>query len=217
MGSTRIEQPTTPAAPSTSQSVQDWVANLPAIFAEQQRQAPLEAQQQLDLMKQFGVPLAQAGYDVQKALYPEVTALTEKLATTASQGMDSGLPDWAKQTYQDTFRAQLGDNALSGVGADYMSRGMMQQEKDWRDYYNNLGLTIAGRQPLMQPQAPQTSNYAGGFTPNSVMSYNASNYQNYSNAYSDMYKSNAGFQGGNNELWAKMIGSGVGAAGAMMM
>jgi len=217
MGSTKIEQPSAPVAPSTSQSVQDWVANLPAIFAEQQRQAPLEAQQQLDLMKQFGVPLAQAGYDVQKALYPEVTALTEKLATTASQGMDSGLPDWAKQTYQDTYRAQLGDNALSGVGADYMSRGMMQQEKDWRDYYNNLGLTIAGRQPLMQPQAPQTSNYAGSFTPNSVMGYNSTNYQNYSNAYSDMYKSNAGFQGGNNELWAKMIGSGVGAAGAMMM
>lgn len=215
--STRIEQPSAPAAPSTSQSVQDWVANLPAIFAEQQRQAPLEAQQQLDLMKQFGVPLAQAGYDVQKALYPEVTALTEKLATTASQGMDSGLPDWAKQTYQDTYRAQLGDNALSGVGADYMSRGMMQQEKDWRDYYNNLGLTIAGRQPLMQPQAPQTSNYTSQFTPGSVMGYNSTNYGNYSKAYSSMYDTNSQFQTNQNKMWYDLGSSAAAGVGMAMM
>lgn len=214
MGSTTIEQPATPAAPTTAESVQAWVDALPQIYQTQMQYAPLQAQQQVSLAQQYAAPLGQAQLAAQQAMYPQTTALQEKLATAASQGMDSGLPDWAKQTYQDTFRAQLGENALSGVGADYMSRGMMQQEKDWRDYYNNLGLSVAGRQPLSSPGQAQTSDYMSQFTPNSVMGYNAQNYGNYSNAYSNMYGSNANVQQGINKNWFDL---GSGAAGGVGM
>lgn len=219
MGSTNIEQPTPPSAPSTAESVQAWVDALPQIYKTQMEYAPLQAQQQVSLAQQYAAPLGQAQLAAQQAMYPQTTALQEKLATTASQGMDSGLPSWAKQSYLDTYRAQLGDNALAGVGADYMSRGMMQQEKDWRDYYNNLGLSVAGRQPLSQPGQAQTSDYMSGFTPNSVMGYNAQNYGNYSNAYSSMYGTNQQAQASSNDMWGKIIGSTAGAAGqaAMMM
>ena len=217
MGSTKVEAPQTPAAPTTAESVQAWVDALPKIYETQMQYAPLQAQQQVSLAQQYAAPLGQAQLAAQQAMYPQTTALQEKLATAASQGMDSGLPDWAKQTYQDTFRAQLGENALSGVGADYMSRGMMQQEKDWRDYYNNLGLSVAGRQPLSSPGQAQTSDYMSQFTPNSVMGYNAQNYGNYSNAYANMYGTNQQAQASSNDMWTRIIGSGMGAAGAMMM
>lgn len=216
MGSTKIEQPSTPAAPTTADSVQAWVDSLPAIYEAQMKYAPLQAQQQVSLAQQYAAPLGQAQLAAQQAMYPQTTALQEKLATAASQGMDSGLPDWAKQSYQDTFRAQLGDNALSGVGADYMSRGMMQQEKDWRDYYNNLGLSVAGRQPLSSPGQAQTSDYMSQFTPNSVMGYNAQNYGNYSNAYSSMYGSNQQAQASANDMWAKIIGGGMQGTGSAL-
>ncbi len=216
MGSTKIETPSAPAAPTTAESVQAWVDALPQIYQTQMQYAPLQAQQQVSLAQQYAAPLGQAQLAAQQAMYPQTTALQEKLATAASQGMDSGLPDWAKQTYQDTFRAQLGENALSGVGADYMSRGMMQQEKDWRDYYNNLGLSVAGRQPLSSPGQAQTSDYMSQFTPNSVMGYNAQNYGNYSNTYANMYGTNQQAQSSSNDMWSKIIGSGMGAFGTMM-
>lgn len=215
--STKISQPSTPAAPSTADSVQAWVNSLPTVFAEQQRQAPLEAQQQLELLQRYGAPMGQAVMAAQSSMYPVTTQLQEKLATAASQGMDSGLPDWAKNSYRDTYRAQLGENALSGAGADYMSRGMMEAEKSWRDYYNNLGLTVAGRQPLSNPQAPQTSNYTSGFTPGSVMNYNATNYGNYSNAYQNMYDTNSQFQTSQNKMWYGLGGSVAGGIGAALM
>lgn len=215
--STKISAPSTPAAPTTADSVQAWVNSLPTVFAEQQRQAPLEAQQQLELLQRYGAPMGQAMLAAQSAMYPVTTQLQEKLATAASQGMDSGLPDWAKDSYRDTYRAQLGENALSGAGADYMGRGMMEAEKSWRDYYNNLGLTVAGRQPLSNPQAPQTSNYTSGFTPGSVMNYNATNYGNYSNAYQNMYDTNSQFQTSQNKMWYGLGGSVAGGIGAALM
>ena len=217
MGSTRIETPSSPAAPTTAESVQAWVDALPKIYETQMQYAPLQAQQQVSLAQQYAAPLGQAQLAAQQAMYPQTTALQEKLATAASQGMDSGLPDWAKQTYQDTFRAQLGENALSGIGADYMSRGMMQQEKDWRDYYNNLGLSVAGRQPLSSPGQAQTSDYMSQFTPNSVMKYNAQNYGNYSNAYANMYNTNSQMQQFQDNRFDQYLNSGIGGVSQAMM
>jgi len=175
-GETSITYPSTPAQPTTGQSMADWVANAPAVFAEQTRQAPLEAQQQLQLLQQYGTPMAQAYKTAQEALYPTTTALQEKMAGMASSGMDQGLTNEERQQYTSDINANLGSNVGSGIGADYMSRNMLMANQQRKDYNTNLGLSLAGRSPLAQPQLPQTNNYASTFTPATVMGFNSQNY-----------------------------------------
>ena len=216
MGSTTVEAPSTPAAPTTAQSMQDWIQNYPAMFQLQQQYAPQEAAQQVALAQQYAQPIGQAMKTAQEAMYPQETQITNALNQQVQQGMSSQLPDWARQSYMDTMRSQLGENAMSGVGADYMSTGLLQQQQNWQNYYRDLGLSITGRQPIATAQMPNYSNYASGYTPSSVANTNAVNYGNYANAYSSMYGSNQQAQASQNNMWSNIIGSGLGAAGTMM-
>lgn len=184
-----------PQPQTTGQSIQDWIKNYPQIFELQSKYAPQEAAQQVSLAQQYAEPLGQAMKSAQEAMYPDETAFIKNTLSMAQQGQGAGLPNWAKQQYMDTMRAQLGENALAGSGADYMSTGLNQQTMDWQKYYTDLGLSIAGRQPIATANSPQTSNYASTFTPQSVMNYNSQNYGNYSNAWS-ANQANQGNMGG---------------------
>jgi len=192
MGSTP-EVAETPAAPTTAQNMQDWITNYPAMFALQKEYAPQEAQQQLELAQKYAQPLGEAYKAANDAMYPETAAIQEKLASQALEGMSSEVPDYMKQQYQSDLRANLGSNAGSGIAADYTSRGLLQQKQDWGNYYRDLGLSVAGRQPLSTAQSPTYSNYASSYTPGQVASTNSSNYNAYSNAYANMYGTNANY------------------------
>jgi len=196
MGGTTVNQP---SAPSVSSNISDWVENYPAVFALQQQYAPQEAAQQVALAEQYAAPLGTAFKSAQEAMYPNEAALSNQLTQIAQQGISGSMPDWAKQSYMDTMRAQLGENAMSGVGADYMSTGLLQQQEDWNRYYQNLGLSIAGRQPIYSASTPTTSNYTSTFTPSSILGYNA---QNYSTA-ANMYNRSSGTGNG----WGSILGS----------
>jgi len=187
---TNIYQPKPPAAPSTADATKAWVESMPEVFAMQQEYAPKEAQQQLDLLQQYGQPMAQAYADAQKSLNPETSSLQEKMAGQASAGMDAGVPDWMADKYRSELNANLGTNVGSGISADYVSRGMLQQQKGYQDYYRNLGLSLAQRQPLAQPTAPQTTNQMQQFTPQTNMGYMSSNYGNFAQASRPMATTN---------------------------
>lgn len=209
-GTTQISAPA-PVQPSTSSSVQDWANALPQIYNTQMQYAPLQAQQQVDLAQQYAAPLGQAMETAQSAMYPQTTALQENLAGQAATGMQSPLPDWMKQQYQSDMNAQLGTNVNAPIGADYSSRGLMQLGQNWQQYYQNLGLSVTGRQPLNQATAPNTADYLSGFTPNSVMQ---SQNQNYGTA-SNVYGSQLGYNSAANQSMMNLIGSGIGAAGSI--
>jgi hypothetical protein len=168
------------AAPSTQEGIDAWVKSMPTVFAEQQRQAPLEAQQQLDLLKQYGLPLSQAAQSIDQALYPQTSAIQENLAGIAIQGSNATqMPDWMQKQYQSTYNANLGTNAGSGMGAEYVSRNMQQQLYGQQQNYQNMALSLAGRQPLSQAQSPQYTNYASTFTPGGVAQQQQSAYNSY--------------------------------------
>ena len=219
----------------------------------QNQYAPELMQQQMELQKQYQPELMRQQYDLQKEympqmarleqqtaqeLYPETAGLQEQLATRASQGMNERLPSWMKDEYMSNMRANLGEQALSPLGSDTMSRGLMQLGEDWNRYYQNLGLQVGGRQPLTQvgsvqvpgvqtPQvqgqqfnAPQYqgSNWTQGFTPNSTWGNMNQGYGSYSNLYGSMYGANAGLQSSQNQMMGQMVGGmmgGIGAAGGM--
>ena len=208
--STSIEA-SQPTAPTTGQSVQDWANALPQIYQTQMQYAPLQAQQQVELAQKYAGPLGQAMQAAQSGMYPKTTALQENLAGVATEGMSSQVPDWMQQAYRSNMSAQLGNNVNAPIGADYMSRGLLQQQQDWQRYYQNLGLSVTGRQPLTQAGTPQTSDYMSGFTPGSVMQSNNQNYGTAAGIYGNQlsYNSNA------NGQMMNMIGAGIGAAGTM--
>lgn len=180
MGGTSIESP---KAPTVTSSMADYVKNYPALFNLMQQYMPQEAAMQVGLAQQYAEPMGQAYKTAQEAMYPQETAITNLLNQQIQQGMTGELPDWARQSYMDTMRGQLGENALAGVGADYMSRGLLEQQKSWQDYYRNLGLSVTGRQPISTAQVPQTTNQLGNYTPANVLSYNAANYGTAANIY----------------------------------
>uniref|UniRef100_A0A6M3XVE0 Uncharacterized protein n=1 Tax=viral metagenome TaxID=1070528 RepID=A0A6M3XVE0_9ZZZZ len=217
MGSTNVSSPAAPAAPTTTSSIADWVQNYPAVFALQQQYAPQEAQMQVDLANQYAGQYGTAMKTAQEAMYPDETKFTQDALAKAQEGMQGGVPDWQRQQYQSDLRANLGTNIGSGIGADYTSRGLLQQNQDWQKYYTDLGLSIAGKQPIATASQPQTSNYLSQFTPNSVMGYNAQNYGNYSNAYSSMYGANASLQGNVNNVNQGYVKMGLQGFGGMMM
>lgn len=190
-GSTKVSMPSTPAAPSTAEAVTAWVNAMPQVYETQMKYAPLEAQQQVDLAKQFAQPLGEAYLEAQKAMYPEQYALQSELMTKAKEGMNSDVPDWMRQEYLSNLNANLGTNIGSPIAADYASRGLMQQKQDWQNYYQNMAMSLAGSQPVFNATSPTSTNYMSNFTPTSNMSYMGNNYGNYANAYTSMYNTNA--------------------------
>jgi len=213
MSSTKVQQPQTPAAPSTAEAVRAWAETMPQVFAEQQRQAPLEAQQQLELLQQYGQPLGQAALEAQRALYPSEYAISDEMQRQIQEGISGEVPEWYTQQYEDYAKSVLGENIASPLGAGDYARGMLEQQKGWGDYYRNLGMSFTGRQPIYQPQQPQTSNYMAGYTPQAVMGQMGTNYGNYMSGYGSMYGANATLGASRNKMLGQMVGGGLGALG----
>jgi len=177
----KYEAPAAPAAaPTTAESIDAWVKAMPTVFAEQQRQAPLEAQQQLELLQQYGLPISQTAQGIDQALYPNTSKIQETLAGQAMQGATATqMPDWMRKNYLNEYNSQLGTNAGSPIGAEYTSRNMQSQLFNQQQYYQNMGMSLAGRQPLTQTQAPNYTNYMSTFTPTGVGNQQMQGYNSY--------------------------------------
>lgn len=208
-----------PPAPSAADTAKAWADAMPQVYETEIKYAPLQAQSELDLLQKYAAPIGQAYKSAMEELYPETAGLQENLALQARQGMTADMPAWMKDAYRDEYSAALGTNVGSPIGADYMSRGMMWEQKKYNDYYRDLALSVSGRQPLAQPQRAQTGNYSQGFTPESVMSYGAQTYGSNTAAYANMYGSQLGYQsavrGQNMSLAGSVIGGGLSAAGSI--
>lgn len=170
-GGETVYVPTPAAAPTAAQSAADYAASLPAQYEAALKYQPqfdqLQYEQYAKLAPQYTALMDQ----INKQYYPETYGLQEQLAKTASEAAGATqIPDWMQQQYRSNLSAQLGTNVNSPIGADYVSRGLIDQAQQYRQYYQNLGLSLAGRQPLTSPQYQQ---------PNYSVANNAN--QNYGN------------------------------------
>ena len=162
MGGKKTVYQAPPAPPTVGQSMAEYVKYLPQIIETQLK---------------YAEPTALKLRDVERSLYPTTAGLQENLAQQATEGMKSEVPDWMKREYLSNLRASIGGSSLRGIGADYVSRGLLQQKQDWRNYYRNMAMSLAGRQPLINAFSGQAMQ--GGFTPGQVMNFNASTYSPY--------------------------------------
>lgn len=217
MGSTNIESAPAPTAPSTGDAVREWVNSMPQVYQTQMQYAPLQAQQAVDLANQYAGQYGQALQKAQAGMYPVTSQLQEQLATQAQQGMSQDVPSWMQDQYRSNVNAQLGNNANSPIGADYMSRGLLQQQQDWKQYYNNLGLSAAGRQPLTQAGTPATSDYMSSFSPTANMGFMANTYGTSANIFGTQQNANNQQAAINGNMWGSLMGSGGQLGGSAMM
>jgi hypothetical protein len=208
--------PDVPQPQTTAQSMSDYITNYPRLFELQQQYAPQEAAMNVALTQQYAEPMAAALKSAQDTLYPTETAITEKAGTTALAGMDSEMPSWMKDKYLSDLRANLGTTVGSGIAADYTSRGLLEQQKGWNDYYTNMGLSLAGKQPVYGAQQTGYTNQLGGYTAQGVANTNASNYGNMVGAFSNMYGTNSQTAQAGNPYFNSIMGAaGMGLGGFM--
>lgn len=179
---TQVIQPTPPPQPSTAEAIQEYVKSLPQIFQAQLEFAPQEAQQQLQLAQQYALPYAEIAKQAQSALYPETSALQEELAAQARQGLNEGAPQSVRQQFLDNYRANLGTNAGSQIGATGTAKALAQLDEIYKQNAINLALSVSGRQPLQQPSSPQFTNQLGNFSPAQALNYQASTYGTFAGA-----------------------------------
>ena len=149
---TIIQPPAPPSAPSLGATIQDYVANYPQLVAQQQQYGPELAQLDYQLQQQYAPQYAALEKQINESLYPKTAGIQEQLATQASQGMNEGLPADLRQQYVSDFNAGIGMNVNSPIGVSDRNVALTQLNKQWGDYYRNLGLSVAGRQPLAQGQ-----------------------------------------------------------------
>ena len=179
-GGTTVYTPAAAAPPTASQSAAEYAAALPTILEAQLKYQPQFDQAQYESAAKLGPQYASLLDQINRQTNPQTAALQEALAGQALQGATATqIPDYMRKQYQDTVNAQLGTNANAPIGADYVSRGLINQAEGYRQYYQNLGLSLAGRQPLANGAVPQSNfdvaNNTNANYGNSLAGYNAYN------------------------------------------
>jgi len=167
-----------PRLPSLTELADEYKAAYPTYFGMTQKYAPKEAQLQLDLLRNYGTQIAAAQKAGMEELYPYSTGLQEQLAQQASQGINDDIPDWMRKKYLSDTRATLGQQAASPIGADVQSIGLLGMQKQYQDYFRNLGYQLTSRVPLYEPIIPEYTNIHGGFTPSLAAQYTLGGYAN---------------------------------------
>ena len=166
-GSPSIETPTPPAQPTASQSMAEYVANLPQMY---------------DVEMQYQPKFAELEKMINEQLYPNTAGLQETMAGQVADALSQAPPDWYQENVADTLKGQLGRNLVyNPQGQEQFGLATNQANKDWGDYYRNVALSAAGRQPLAAPQSLTQS-----FNPGSIMGMNSATYSPYASAYSSM-------------------------------
>lgn len=207
-----VQQPTPPQAPTQTSSLSEYIANYPRLVELQGQYAPVEAQQQLDMLRQYGTPMAEQYKSINEALYPETAGLQENLSAQARIGMEEGLSPQEREQYRNTYSSELGTNAGSPIGADYMSANMMNAEQQRKDYYRNLAITQSGKQPLASGSMPTYNQISSGYSPSSALGYSSGIYGTNASIYNTQY-GQYGANAGASSPWQNMLGQ---IGGSMM-
>ena len=160
-----VVSPSVPSAPSYSSTIQDYIKNYPDIYKLMEEYAPKQAL----LQKQ-----------TYENLYPNQAGLGEQLGGIASQGMTADAPDWYTQKTRDQLKSTFGRNLVYNPQAqEQYGTGMQQAAYDWQKYYQQMGLSLAGKTPVYGADTSMTQSY----TPSQTAQYASNNYGNYLGAW----------------------------------
>lgn len=215
--STKVKTETpAPTAPTATSSITEYIQNYPRLMELERQYNPQIAAEDFALAEQYVPKYQQLMQETEKQAYPYTAGLQEQLAKRAQEGIGGGLTAQMEQSYRDRLRSEIGPNVGSGIGADYVSRGLIDAEQQYQRYYDDLGLSLTGRLPLSQAQNQQFRTAQSIFDPNSVMGMNQGVYGTQGSIYSNLYNSNATLLGSKNQAIGQMVGGGLGIGGILM-
>lgn len=200
-------------APSYASQIADYASSWPTISNLQQQQAGLD----YSLYSQYAPQYTQDSYDALANIYPETMGLKEQLAKQVSEGMNSELPAWAKQQYLSDMNAGLGANANAPIGVSERSTGMLNLQKQWQDYYRNLGLSLTQGTSVSGVTQPTDTSSTVGTGINNAANYGMNAYNAYNNAFyqQPLIKQRTGGFSGSGALTGALAGSAYGPIGAI--
>ena len=156
------------SVPTLADMINQWGSTAQTVFDYQKKLAPQEAQLNLDLLSQYGLPMAQTQQNIFSQLYPQLSQLPETLSAKALEGMQSGLTSNEQRILTDAIRANLGEQAVSGLGTQRLGADLINATNQRQQYYTNLGQNLSGRVPIYQGTVPQYSNFLSSYTPTST-------------------------------------------------
>lgn len=219
MGSTKVQtiQPAPPpAAPAAAQNIAELVQYYPQLVDLQTKYAPTLAANDYAINQEYSPQYAQLQQQIDQQLYPETAKLQEGLASQANAGINEPLPDWARQQYMSDFNAGLGMNANAPIGVSDRNIGLLNLQKQWQDYYRNLGLSVANRQPLQQGQQLNTPQLTQGITQaaGNALGYGSNTYGSQVAGYGAQLGGTYHYQ--QPSLASNILGVGAGVAGIGM-
>lgn len=212
--STKVKTETpAPVTPTITGSLADQKEFAKAQYELGLQYNPQLAAQDFGLAQEYVPKYQQLMQETEKQAYPYTVGLQEQLAKRATEGIGGGLTAQMEQSYRDRLRSEIGPNVGSGIGADYVSRGLIDAEQQYQRYYDDLGLSLTGRLPLSQAQNPQLRNVQQIADPNAIMGFNQSVYGTQGSIFSNLYNSQANLQSSRNNMFGQMITGGTGALG----
>lgn len=214
--STKVKTETpAPSAPTVAGSLADQKEFAKAQYELGLQYNPQLAAQDFALSSEYAPKYQQLMQQTEAAAYPYTAGLQEQLAKRASEGIGGSLTDQMQQSYRDQLRSEIGPNVGSGIGADYVSRGMVDATQQYQRYYDDLGLSLTGRLPLSQAQNPQFRTAQQLADPNAIMGFNQGVYGTQGSIFNNMYSSQAALLGSKNQAIGQMVGGGF-AMGGML-
>jgi hypothetical protein len=174
--------------PTASESLAEQIKLQPDLYAAKQKYDPLYNQLDFEALQQYTPQVNDLMAAEQQRLSPNQYALNEELASQALAGSKADLPSLMKQSALDTYRSEIGSNVGSPIGAEYTSRNLAQLGEQYRNNYQNMGLSLLNKFPTQaQSATPQGAQSFNQQNLNQSMSNNIGAYGAYNSAMANSF------------------------------
>jgi hypothetical protein len=198
------QQAYTPApAPTAAETTREYYESMPLQYQMQQEYGQKFNQLDYEALQKYTPLVNDLMQAEQQRLSPNQYALNEDLAAQALAGSKADLPSLMKQSALDTFRSEIGSNVGSPIGAEYTSRNLAQLGEQYRNNYQNMGLSLLNKFPTTTQSpnlaSPAKSDYSLGASSSNQMQ----GYGMYQTALANSYYQPAP----KSNPWGNMVGS----------
>ena len=207
-----------PAAPqipeyNPAKDYKAYIKYAPQVASTQIGIAPQFAQSDFNLYKQYAPQYLDMEEQLKRKYNPQLADISENLAGLVNKRYDEGLTPEMTDKYRSMLRAEVGPNVGSGIGGDYVSKGLIDLGEQYKQYYQNLGLSLSGRYPLNLPSERQAKYTPEGLTPNQALASGAQGYSAYVGAQASIYGAQAQYAASRRSGGSSGIGSLLGMMG----
>lgn len=157
-------------APSLTDIFQEYPDILQMLMDTSNRFAPQQAELQANLQEQYMPRLMQSQQDALMQVSPEAAGLTELLAQQAKEGMTGELTDSERRQFLDMQKSLVGEQAMSGIGTDYIGSKLLDYINGRKQGAQQLGLQTRSLLPSLSLQTPSYMDYSQQFSPSQFLS-----------------------------------------------